>query len=68
MFDSGIPREEIFVTTKLFNNDHGYDKAIAAANLSLQKLGLEYIGRITENVKVKSLCPHTLTEFFVYVR
>ncbi|KAG0031177.1 hypothetical protein BGZ81_001670 [Podila clonocystis] len=40
---SGIPREEIFVTTKLFNNDHGYDKALAAANLSLQKLGLGYI-------------------------
>ncbi|KAG0337532.1 hypothetical protein BG004_007607 [Podila humilis] len=40
---SGIPREDIFVTTKLFNNDHGYDKAIAAANLSLQKLGLGYI-------------------------
>ncbi|KAF8934832.1 hypothetical protein CPC16_002026 [Podila verticillata] len=40
---SGIPREDIFVTTKLFNNDHGYDKAIAAANLSLEKLGLEYV-------------------------
>ncbi|KAG0336869.1 hypothetical protein BG000_006063 [Podila horticola] len=40
---SGIPREEIFVTTKLFNNDHGYDKAIAAANLSLQKLDVGYI-------------------------
>ncbi|KAF9303296.1 hypothetical protein BGZ74_004027 [Mortierella antarctica] len=40
---SGISREEIFVTTKLFNNDHGYDKALAACNLSLQKLGLDYI-------------------------
>ncbi|KAF9402924.1 hypothetical protein BGZ94_004783, partial [Podila epigama] len=40
---SGIPREEIFVTTKLFNNDQGYESALAAANLSLQKLGLDYV-------------------------
>ncbi|KAF8979056.1 hypothetical protein BGZ46_005855 [Entomortierella lignicola] len=40
---SGIPREEVFVTTKLFDRDHGYDSAIAACELSLEKLGLDYI-------------------------
>ena len=41
--ESRIPREEIFVTTKLWNADHGYDKAIAAFEESLKKLGLSYI-------------------------
>lgn len=42
------------MTTKLFNNDHGYDKAIAAANLSLQKLDVGYIGKEVNKVEVKS--------------
>lgn len=37
------PREEIFVTTKLWNSDHGYEKAKAAFEASLERLGLEYI-------------------------
>lgn len=41
--ESGIPREEIFVTTKLWNTDHGYDKALVAFEKSLSRLGLEYI-------------------------
>lgn len=40
---SGIPREEIFVTTKLWNDDQGYDSAFAALDTSLQNLGLEYV-------------------------
>src|SRR5690625_3646240 len=28
--DSGIPREELFITTKVWNDDHGYDKALQA--------------------------------------
>lgn len=40
---SGIPREEVFVTTKLWNRDHGYDKAIEACEQSLERLGLGYI-------------------------
>lgn len=40
---SGIPREEIFITTKLWNSDHGYDKAIAACEKSLKNLGLDYV-------------------------
>jgi len=41
--ESGIPRSEIFVTTKLWNQDHGYNRAIRAFNESLQRLGLDYI-------------------------
>jgi 2,5-diketo-D-gluconate reductase A len=41
--ESGLPREELFVTTKLINNRHGHDEAIAALDESLQKLGLDYV-------------------------
>ncbi|MFG1811784.1 aldo/keto reductase [Streptomyces sp. NPDC049040] len=40
---SGLPREELFVTTKVWNTDHGYDAALRAFDLSLAKLGLEYV-------------------------
>ena len=35
---SGIPREEIFVTTKLWNEDQGYENAIKAFDKSLEKV------------------------------
>lgn len=41
--DSGVPREEIFVTTKLWNDDQGYDKAKKAFDKSLSRLGLDYV-------------------------
>ena len=41
--ESGIPREEIFVTTKLWIQDFSYDGAIKAAELSMERLGVEYI-------------------------
>ena len=40
---SGIPREEIFVTTKLWNADQGYENALRAIDVSLSKLGLSYV-------------------------
>ncbi|MGW8759919.1 aldo/keto reductase [Streptomyces albidoflavus] len=40
---SGIPREELFVTTKLWNSDHGYDAALRAFDSSLEKLGLDHV-------------------------
>ncbi|KAB8140064.1 aldo/keto reductase [Chloroflexia bacterium SDU3-3] len=40
---SGIPRDEIFVTTKLWNAHHGYDKTLRAFDESLRKLGLDYV-------------------------
>lgn len=41
--DSGVNRKEIFLVTKLWNNDHGYEKTIKAFNESLEKLQVEYI-------------------------
>ncbi|WP_433612262.1 aldo/keto reductase [Prescottella agglutinans] len=40
---SGLPREELFVTTKLWNEDQGYDRTLAAFDTSLDKLGLDYV-------------------------
>jgi diketogulonate reductase-like aldo/keto reductase len=38
-----IPREQIFVTTKLWNEDQGFDSALRAFDQSLKRLGLAYI-------------------------
>lgn len=40
---SGIPREELFVTTKLWNDDQGHDSALEAIDKSLERLGLDYV-------------------------
>ncbi|CAE7035006.1 unnamed protein product [Symbiodinium sp. CCMP2456] len=41
--DSGLPRSELFITTKLWDADHGFDAALAAFDASLKKLKLEYL-------------------------
>lgn len=41
--DSGLPREELFITTKLWNTDHARDDALRAFDASLSRLGLEYV-------------------------
>lgn len=41
--NSGVAREDLFVTTKLAGKDHGYETTIAAAKESLRKLGLDYL-------------------------
>lgn len=41
--ESGIQREEIFITTKVWNNDQGYDATIKAFENSLRRLGLSYV-------------------------
>ena len=40
---SAVPREQVFVTTKLWNADQGYAPALKAAEVSLKKLGLGWI-------------------------
>ncbi|MDB5445226.1 MAG: putative oxidoreductase/MSMEI [Phenylobacterium sp.] len=40
---SGVAREEIFVTTKLWNSAQAYDAAIAACHKSLGRLGMDYV-------------------------
>ena len=41
--DSGVPRNELFVTTKLWNDAHNESAATAALHTSLEKLGLDYV-------------------------
>jgi 2,5-diketo-D-gluconate reductase A len=40
---SGLPREEVFVTTKLTNSEHGTDRTLRAFEASLRKLGLDEV-------------------------
>lgn len=40
---SNVDREDIFLVTKLWNDDHGYDKTIEAFNKSLENLQVDYI-------------------------
>lgn len=41
--ESGIPRDELFVTTKLWNTDQGHDQALRAFDASLERLGLDQV-------------------------
>lgn len=41
--ESDVPREDIFVTTKLWNADHGFDEARLAFDKTLERLGLDYV-------------------------
>jgi len=41
--ETGIKREELFVTSKVWNADLGYESTLAAFDLSLKKLGLDYL-------------------------
>lgn len=40
---SGLPREQVYVTTKLWNDAHAHHDAVAALEASLERLGLEYV-------------------------
>src|SRR5262245_6258357 len=40
---SGLPRADVYLTTKLWNADHGYDDTLAAFDASMDKLGVEYL-------------------------
>ncbi|MGT2934089.1 aldo/keto reductase [Streptococcus catagoni] len=41
--DSGLARDQLFITTKLWNDAHSYDKAKEALAASLERLGLDYV-------------------------
>jgi methylglyoxal/glyoxal reductase len=41
--EAGVPREELFITTKVWNDDQGYESTLKAFESSLCKLGLDYL-------------------------
>lgn len=41
--ESGIPREQIFITTKVWNSDQGYESTLQAFETSRRKLGVDYV-------------------------
>ncbi|WP_078279395.1 aldo/keto reductase [Mycobacteroides franklinii] len=41
--ESGVPRGDVFLTTKLWNGDQGYDSALRAFDASLERLGTDYV-------------------------
>lgn len=41
--DSDVPREELFVTSKVWNDDQGYDETLRAFDASLQRLQMDYL-------------------------
>ncbi len=43
MRQSGLRREDVFITTKLWTDEHGYEQALQACDRSLHTLGLEYV-------------------------
>lgn len=40
---SGIPRKDLFITSKVWNSHHGTDRTVQAFEASLEQLGLEYL-------------------------
>ncbi|TDK92007.1 aldo/keto reductase [Mycolicibacterium mucogenicum] len=40
---SGIPRDDVYVVTKLWNSEQGYEKTLAAFDASMERLGLDYL-------------------------
>ncbi|WP_394371852.1 aldo/keto reductase [Salinicoccus roseus] len=41
--DSGVPRDALFITTKVWNDDLGYDETLKAFDVSMDNLGLDYL-------------------------
>ncbi|MED5811861.1 aldo/keto reductase [Mycolicibacterium sp. 050232] len=43
LVESGVPREDVFLVTKLWNSEQGYDSTLAAFDASLDRLGVDYL-------------------------
>ncbi|WP_434399788.1 aldo/keto reductase [Planococcus sp. 11815] len=41
--ETSVPREDLFITTKVWNSDQGYDSTLRAFDESLERLGLDYV-------------------------
>ncbi|WP_151734023.1 aldo/keto reductase ['Paenibacillus yunnanensis' Narsing Rao et al. 2020] len=57
--ESGVSREELFITTKVWNSDQGYESTLAAFGQSLSKLGLDYIDLYLVHWPVKGKYKYT---------
>ncbi|WP_431904627.1 aldo/keto reductase [Amycolatopsis thermoflava] len=60
---SGVDRSEVFVTTKLWLDDYGYDSALRAFDTSLAKLGLEYLDLYLLHWPVPSTFERTVASY-----
>lgn len=60
--ESGIPREEIFVTTKVWNEDQRQKRTLAAFEESLERLGLDYVDLYLVHWPVKGFYKETWKE------
>jgi diketogulonate reductase-like aldo/keto reductase len=60
---SGIPREDIFVTTKVWMTDYGYDQTLHAFDKSLRKLGFDYLDLYLTHWPVPSAFDETIASY-----
>ncbi|MHA7962581.1 aldo/keto reductase [Paenibacillus sp. CAU 1782] len=51
--NSGVPRDELFITTKVWNSDQGYETSLAAFEKSLSKLDMDYVDLLLVHWPVK---------------
>ncbi|MHA6483587.1 aldo/keto reductase [Paenibacillus sp. strain BS8-2] len=51
--NSGVAREELFITTKVWNADQGYETSLAAFDRSLERLGMDYVDLLLVHWPVK---------------
>ena len=53
--ESGVPRDELYLVTKLWNADQGYDGTLAAFDASMQRLGIDYLDLYLVHLPVPGL-------------
>jgi diketogulonate reductase-like aldo/keto reductase len=56
---SGVPREDVFITSKVWNSDQGCEKTLAAFEASLKRLGMAYVDLYLVHWPVKELYKET---------
>ncbi|MFC7320105.1 aldo/keto reductase [Halobacillus campisalis] len=61
--DSGIPREDIFLTTKVWNDEQGYEETLQAFERSLERLGVDYVDLYLIHWPVPNLFKETWKAF-----
>lgn len=57
--ESGVPREELFITSKVWNDDQGYEQTLQSFETSLKKLGLDYLDLYLIHWPVKGMYKDT---------